>query len=102
MWWPIRNQILVPFTAVLLVAVMLTAVTAAIDAARRSERVTAAQLNQVIDTLGQSNFPYSENVLDKMRGLSGAEFVVFDDSGRAVLSTLPGGLAESLDSDVLP
>ena len=99
-WWPIRNQILVPFTALLLVAVTLTAVTAAVDAARRSERATVAQLNQVINTLGRSNFPFSQGVLNQMRGLSGAEFAVFDTDGLRV-STLSDALAASIDPAVL-
>ena len=87
--WPIRNQIFVPFAAMLLAAVTLIAVSAAFLAARRSERNTVRQLNQVIQTLGQSSFPYSQNVLEKMRGLSGAEFVVFDRQKTVLGSTLP-------------
>ena len=90
MWWPIRNQILVPFAAILLIGVAVTAASAAYLAARRSERTTTERLNRVIATLGKSNFPYSENVLLRMRGLSGAEFAVFDRvSGQQLAATLP-------------
>src|SRR5437867_12416430 len=86
-WWPIRNQILVPFTAVLLVAVAVTSVSSAVLASRRAEQAIVGQLNRMIETLSPSSFPWSRNVLDMMRGLSGAEFVVYD--GRPALSTLP-------------
>ena len=89
MRWPIRNQILFPFAAILLVAVAVISLSSAFLAARRSERATLAQLNQVIDTLGRTNFPYSENVLLLMRGLSGAEFVALDDNDNVLETTLP-------------
>ena len=89
MWWPIRNQILVPFAAVLVVAVAATAVTAAYLAARRSEDSTVRQLRAVTHTLDQTNFPLTKNVLEKMHGLSGAHFVVCGADGRIVESTLP-------------
>ena len=88
MWWPIRNQIFIPFALILLAAVTTIAVSAAILAARRSERHTATQLNQVIQTLGESSFPYSQPVLEKMRGLSGAEFVLFDNRKTVLATTL--------------
>lgn len=67
----IRNQILVPLMAVQGVAVATLALTAATLAARRSEHQIVGRLNSVIDTLGHSNFPYTQGVLTKMRGLSG-------------------------------
>jgi signal transduction histidine kinase len=87
--WPIRNQILIPFAATLAVAVGTIAVTASWLAARREERETVDRLRRVVETLGQSNFPHTSNVLLQMRGLSGAEFVAFDSQGRALASTLP-------------
>mgnify|MGYP006418109419 FL=1 len=108
MRWPIRNQILFPFAAILLVAVAVISLSAAFLAARRSERATLAQLNQVIDTLGRTNFPYSENVLLQMRGLSGAEFVALDaDDNVLETTTLPqsklsGQLLQSLLLQSLP
>lgn len=88
-WWPIRNQIFLPFAGVLLAAVATIAVFAAYVSAERSEQQTVAQLNRVIVTLGQSSFPYSERVLLQMRGLSGAEFVVLDERQTIRAATLP-------------
>lgn len=91
MRWPIRNQILVPVAALLTAAVTLIAVFSAVLATRRSEEQTLRHLREVIATLGQSNFPFAPNVLDKMRGLSGAEFAVRDEQGHLVTSTLDMG-----------
>lgn len=87
MRWPIRNQILLPFTGVLLVAVAVTSVSSAVLASRRTEREIVDQLNRMLDTLSPSSFPWSQNVLDMMHGLSGADFIVYDDASR--VATLP-------------
>ncbi|HUG91369.1 MAG TPA: HAMP domain-containing sensor histidine kinase [Planctomycetaceae bacterium] len=90
MWWPIRNQILVPFAGLLLACVAVISVTAAVLAARRAEQATVAGLNQVIETLGRSSFPlHAASVLERMKGLSGAEFVAFGADGQALAATLP-------------
>ncbi len=52
----IRNQILVPLMAVQGAAVVTLALTAATLAARRSEQQIVGRLNEVIDTLGHSNY----------------------------------------------
>ena len=85
----IRNQILIPLVAIQGVAVATLTVTAATLAARRSERQIVGRLNDVIDTLGHANFPYTQSVLTKMRGLSGAHFAVYDEDGRVTDATLP-------------
>lgn len=90
MRWPIRNQIFVPFAAVLLVAVASIAVTMAVLAARRSARERADQLHRVEATLADAGFPFTQNVLRKMRGLSGAEFVALGSDGAVVTSTFEG------------
>jgi signal transduction histidine kinase len=87
--WPIRNQILLPFVVVLMVAVATTAAAAAYLAALRSEEQTVRQLEAVTHTLTQTNFPLTNSVLDKMRGLSGAHFMVRGEDG-VVEGTLPG------------
>jgi signal transduction histidine kinase len=89
----IRNQILVPLVAIQGVAVATLAVTAANLAARRSEQQIIGRLNEVIDTLGHSNFPYTQSVLTKMRGLSGAHFAVYGEDGRVTDATLPALIA---------
>ncbi len=89
MLWSIRNQILVPLIAIQGVAVATVAVSAATLATRRSEHQIIGRLNSVTETLGHSNFPYTQGVLTKMRGLSGAHFAVFTKEGRVTGTTLP-------------
>jgi signal transduction histidine kinase len=102
--WPIRYQIFVPFATLVLVAVASIAVTTALLAARRSADERIDQLHRVESTLADAGFPFTESVLRKMQGLSGAQFVTLDDAGQIVTSTfdrpleradLPGHLPAS-------
>ena len=85
---PIRTQIFVPFAALLACAAGGVAVTASLAAARRSDAGRIERLQYVLATLGDASFPYSQNVLQTMRGLSGAHFVAVAASGNPV-STMP-------------
>ena len=49
--------------------------------ARQQETELASQLDAVSQTLRESNFPLTAHVLEQMRGLSGAEFVLCDAAG---------------------
>lgn len=91
MRWPIRIQILVPFVAVVLLAVVAMTAAAAWLAAARSDARTVAQLRDVVETLSHTNVPYTSSVLEKMKGLSGAHFVACDERGKVLASTLPSG-----------
>ena len=98
MRWSIRNQILIPLIGIQAVAVTAATVTMATLAARRSEREIIGRLNDVVDTLMHGNFPYTESVLARMRGLSGAHFIVAGADGHVVHTSLPKleGLPASL------
>jgi signal transduction histidine kinase len=85
--WPIRYQIFLPFAALVLVAVASIAVATAVLAARRSSEERIDQLHRVEATLSDAGFPFTRSVLQKMRGLSGAEFVALDENGAIVTST---------------
>ncbi|MSR58384.1 MAG: HAMP domain-containing histidine kinase [Planctomycetaceae bacterium] len=89
MRWPIRHQILLPFAAVVLLAVTALTIVAVTLAVRRSERQTLIQLQNTIDTLSQTNVNYTVPVLLKIRGFSGAHLVACDESGAVIASTLP-------------
>jgi signal transduction histidine kinase len=91
--WPIRNQIFVPFVVVVLLAVAAMTAVAAVLAARQREAQTLAQLQNVVETLAHTSVPYTEPVLRKMSGLSGAQFVACDARGEVIASTLPEGTA---------
>ncbi|HXY37918.1 MAG TPA: histidine kinase dimerization/phospho-acceptor domain-containing protein, partial [Planctomycetaceae bacterium] len=88
MRWPIRNQIFLPVATLLLVAVASIATLLAGVAARRSSRERMERVERVVATLDDASFPLSDNVLAKMRGLSGAEYVTLDDQGAILTSTL--------------
>lgn len=91
MRWSIRNQILVPLIALQAVAVVATAAATATLAARRSERQIVERLGGVVEALGHSSFPYTASVLQRMRSLSGAHFIAYDDSGRVSETSLETG-----------
>ena len=100
MRWSIRNQILVPFVAVVLLAVMAMTAVAAILAARQRDAQTLAQLQNIAATLAHTSVPYTSPILEKMRGLSGAHFVAFDVKRHVIASTLPEGtiLPDDIDA----
>ena len=89
MRWSIRNQILIPLLAIQAAAVTAATVTMATLAVKRSEREIIGRLNDVVDTVMHGNFPYTESVLDRMRGLSGAHFIVAGAGGDLVHTSLP-------------
>lgn len=86
MRWPIRNQILLPVATVLLLAVASTTMSSVYFASRKSEQVISEKMGRVADTL-RSGIPYSANVLANMKGLSGAEFIVYDEEGTELTTT---------------
>lgn len=102
MRWPIRNQILFPFAGIVLLAVVGTSVAAALLAARQQERQTLTQLQQIVETLGQSSFPVTDQVLESMHGLSGAHFVACDSQGQLVAGTIPVDLTALPQSSPVP
>ena len=85
----IRNQILIPLLGIQVVAVTAATATTAVLAVRRSEREIVSRLSDVVDTLRHGNFPFTESVLERMRGLSGAHFIVSDRGGNVLHTSLP-------------
>ncbi len=96
----IRNQILIPLIGIQAVAVTAATVTVATLAATRTEREILSRLNDVIDTLAHGNFPFTASVLSRLRGLSGAHFIVAQPTGEIMETSLPDldRLPESLRS----
>jgi signal transduction histidine kinase len=95
--WSIRNQILLPFLAVVLLAVAAMTAVAAVVAARQRDAQTLAQLQNVLATLEHTSVPFNRPVLEKLRGFSGAHFVACDARGEVLESTLPTGAALPAD-----
>ena len=56
---------------------------------RWARREESDRLSRVVATLSDANFPLQESVLQKLAGLSGAEFVVWDAQQQAQAATLP-------------
>jgi signal transduction histidine kinase len=81
MRWSIRYQLLVPL---LLLLVGVTGVSAwtATASAHRAWRQIEVQVRNVAATLSESTYPLTANVLEQARGLSGAEYLLIDDTGR--------------------
>ncbi len=102
MRWPIRNQIFLPVATLLLVAVASIAVFLAAVAARRSSHERMERVERVVATLDDASFPFTGNVLMKMRGLSGAEYVTLDDRGAILTSTLGSSVRGSDLPSTLP
>jgi len=100
MRWSIRNQILIPLIGIQAVAVTAATATVATLAATRTEREIISRLNDVIETLAHGNFPFTASVLARLRGLSGAHFIVAQPSGEIMETSLPtlDRLPESLRS----
>lgn len=78
-----------PVALLVLAAVLLTSLISAYSAARQSDLDSFRQLQTILATLSQSRFPLSEQVLQKMKGLAGAEFVVIARDGRLLSATTP-------------
>lgn len=85
----IRNQILVPFATTVILAVATIAISAAWFSAQRSERATLRQLSNIVRTLSNTTLTYTGPILEKMQGLSGAEFVALSPTRQVVAATVP-------------
>jgi signal transduction histidine kinase len=94
----IRTQIVFPLVVIQGLAVAVLVLIAATLAAARGERQIIARLNGVTDSLGRGNFPYTGSILEQMAGLSGAQFVAYDERGEVAASSVPvpGELARPL------
>jgi signal transduction histidine kinase len=88
MRWPIRIQLLLPMLTVVVVTIVLVSFLSAFLGANRARQLQRENLQRVIATLSEANFPLSEPILRQMSGLSGAEFVLFDRGYRPQASTL--------------
>jgi signal transduction histidine kinase len=88
----IRYQFLVPLVLLLLGLVGVCTWTA-LDSARAAERRVAGQMNRIIHMMGEAGFALSPHVLEQMKELSGAEFLLIDASGQRT-ATFRGSVGE--------
>ena len=89
MRWPIQRQLLVPMLLVIVLTSALSSGVSAWVGGRWARREESDRLSRVVATLSDANFPLQESVLQKLAGLSGAEFVVWDAQQQAQAATLP-------------
>jgi signal transduction histidine kinase len=87
MRWSIRYRLLVPL-GLLLLGVVATSTWSAIVAARHARVRIIAQVRGVAETMSAANFPLTPNVLERMKGLSGAEYLLINADGSR-LATFP-------------
>jgi signal transduction histidine kinase len=87
--WPLRNQILLPFSLVLLVLVATVSGLDAWLAAQRSSRQIEAQMRTIGESLKSASFPLTGAILAQAKTLSGADFALTDGQGNILASTLP-------------
>src|SRR5438270_4968236 len=112
----IRYQLLIPLLALLVSVVGMSAWTAW-SSAQRARRQIAAQMEAVATTVNAVPLPCTPQALNlmiaKMKGLSGADFLICDETGQPLLdddgrpvSTLPATagdlppLTEHADGDL--
>lgn len=106
MRWPLRYQILLPFTLLVLVTVAVVSALDAWASARRQRENVQDQLRQVATTLADSRFPLTDAVLRQTHGLSGAQFAVERDEGQVIAASddrvrqLPANVREQLPGEL--
>src|SRR5437899_7088709 len=83
MRWGIRYQFLVPLVLLLLGFVGVCTWTA-LDSARAAERRVAGQMERIVHMMGEASFGLTPRVLEQMKELSGAEFLLLDSSGQRI------------------
>ena len=88
---PIQVQLLFPMLSVVLLAIVLASGTSAYLEVREANQRQEKELARVVAALGDPTYGLSESVLRTIRGLSGAEFVVFDADGQLKESTIALG-----------
>jgi signal transduction histidine kinase len=78
---------MIPMTAVMLATVVGLSLLNAYVASRRAVAVIEQRLQGIARTLEQSTFPLTNPVLQQMRGLAGADFILVDQQGRIAAGT---------------
>lgn len=106
MRWPLRYQILLPFTLLVLVTVAVVSALDAFASAQRQRENIQQQLRDVATTLAKSQFPLTDGVLRQTRGLSGAQFAVERGNGNVLATSddrvrqLPTSAREQLPGEL--
>ncbi|MFO1092901.1 MAG: HAMP domain-containing sensor histidine kinase [Planctomycetaceae bacterium] len=91
MRFPIRNQILLPLTAIQVVVISAVSLWAAWKASTHVRDDAENHARNVRGLLERATFPLTGPVLEQVRQLSGAEYALFDRRSALAYATLDGG-----------
>lgn len=81
MRWPLRNQMFVPFSVLMMAVLLVVSLINSYLAAERASRQIEQQLDRVAEVMRRSSFPLTDAVLQQAGALSGATFVLIDAKG---------------------
>jgi len=96
----LTRQLVLPVVGLVLAAVLANVGFSAWLATRRSAAAVEATQSQVAATLRASRFALSPAVLDALRGLTGSEFLVWNESAQSVgLTTLPPEISSAITGE---
>ena len=101
MRWPIRNQILIPFASIQIASIVAVTAFSTWIGIYSAEQQIKTRLNNVVQTIENRSYPLTPAILNQLRNLSGADFVVFDQTGTWQGSTLSAQEFQ-FDSSILP
>jgi len=96
MKWPLKYQVMVPMTTVMLAVIVALSAAHAYWAAEQATREITDRIQEVTRTLSEPSFPLTGAVLEQMQGLAGADFVLLDRRGEVVASTRSEWTREAL------
>ncbi len=89
MRWLLRYQLLFPFAGVMLLALVGVSALNAYLAAQRSKQQVEDQLARIGPTLHNATFPLNDTVLQQLRDVANAEFVLTDSAGKVYATSKP-------------
>jgi signal transduction histidine kinase len=97
MKWGLRSQLILPVSTMSFVTIFGLGIWLAWQYARNSQSQTEKRMVQLASTIRESSFPINQSIIEQLKGLSGADFLVCKLEGEVVLATDPklGGATES-------
>jgi signal transduction histidine kinase len=100
MRWSIRTQFVVPLL-LLLAGLGGVCSWTALESARRAQDRISGQVVGIVHTLSDARFPLNQHVLEQMKGLSGADYLLLEPDGHRV-ATISAGVNENELPPTLP
>lgn len=96
----LRSQIFFPIAGLIVAAVLGLGILLATRNFHQQEKELASRLEELLRTVAGSRFPLTASVCEQLKGLTGAEFVLHNELGEQLSSTLkevelPEGIARA-------